>query len=628
MFIHNREGILKAKEWGFKRVVLAREVTLDEIKELTALGIETEVFVNGALCVSCSGQCYLSLDQGKRSGNRGECAGPCRLAYSFTEDGKKVKDLPGNYLLSPKDLYTLDRVGEIIESGVDSLKIEGRMKSPEYVGFVVSQYRKAIDSYFLGKTFKGDKDKLEVIFNRGLTEGHLFNKRGPELMNPYRPNHLGKVLGKVIDYQKGKILVKLERDLHQGDGIRIINEKEDEGFIVNYLEKDGLLVNKVNKGNACDIVHKAKVNAGDTVLLTYDKELMEELDRQNNIPRYNNLKLKGRVISGEKLFFETEFNGKVYSVESDEADKALKKAVTVEDIIKQFQKTKDTSILFTEFDLKVSDDAFVPLSKLNVLRKELVEKIETSCIIRRKSEVREYVPVLKDAEYQEEVYVEVKNPEQLEILKDYPVTVFSNNHLENTYPALNRYYNKSKVKSEVIINEAGQITDNTEQISSLYFNAVNAQSVYFLEKQGIKAVELSRELSSEQTETLLESYKELYGKDAPVSIYLYGRRDLMLTKYCLPNTYLTKDHKIKCGLCRKHDYHLKSDKRTYPLEFDSDCFMHIKEEKPFNDIDNIDYYKKLGIKKFRLVFDKETPGEIIEIMNKIFPGKSDNSVNG
>ena len=198
MHIHNLEGVKLVESLGLKRAVLARETPIELIEEIKKnTNIELEIFVHGALCVSYSGQCLFSSLIGNRSGNRGSCAGSCRQKYNLLVDNKKInKD---NYLLSCKDLCTIEDIGKLIDIGVDSFKIEGRMKSPSYVYLVTKLYRQAIDSYVSGKEVKIDLTELKKIFNREYTKGFLFNENN--IVNEYRPNHLGIGIGKVIKSQ-------------------------------------------------------------------------------------------------------------------------------------------------------------------------------------------------------------------------------------------------------------------------------------------------------------------------------------------------------------------------------------------------------------------------------------------
>ena len=212
MTFHNLEGVLKAQELGFSRVVLAREVSISEIKKIKEnSNIELEAFLHGALCISYSGQCLFSSMIGGRSGNRGKCAQACRLPYELLRDSKFIEK---GYLLSPKDVCSLPVLYELINSGIDSLKIEGRMKTPEYVATVTRIYRKYIDAY--QEISSQDTTDLMQVFNRGgFSTGHLGNKPNTNFIYKEKSNNQGIFLGKVLSYASviGHVKVKLEAPL-------------------------------------------------------------------------------------------------------------------------------------------------------------------------------------------------------------------------------------------------------------------------------------------------------------------------------------------------------------------------------------------------------------------------------
>ena len=280
MHIHNLNGTLMMEKLGAKRVVLARETdfeTLKQIKEKT--NIELEVFVHGALCVSYSGQCLMSYLIGGRSGNRGKCAGTCRQMYSLVDEtGKKYnKD---NYLLSMKDLNILENIGKLIDLGIDSFKIEGRMKRPEYVYLVVSIYRKAIDSYLKEKKInitEEDIMNLYKIYNRKFTKGYLFEKN---VINQYRPNHLGINIGKVIKKDNHKIYIKLTDNLRKGDGIRFLNQKEDTGLTITKIFVQNKDVNEAFTGDIVVIKDDIDCDANAIVIKTTDKKQLDDIENK------------------------------------------------------------------------------------------------------------------------------------------------------------------------------------------------------------------------------------------------------------------------------------------------------------------------------------------------------------
>lgn len=269
--VYNLDGVKAAADLGYERVVTARELSYEEIKDICQnTDTEIEIFVHGAQCICYSGQCQLSRFNGGRSGNRGKCAQPCRLAYTGFKDGKEYEFA---HLLSPSDLCLIDNLDKIIDCGVASLKIEGRMKSPEYVAIVISIYRKYIDQYYnTGKVEVSEEDReaLLQIFNRGsFTEAYFEGQSDKEFMSKQVPKNRGIEIGKVIDDQSGRniIEVKTSEPVKQGDGIEI----RGKGFASNIAT----FVQQTS-GNAYRIGDfKTKVYKGDVVFRTTSKEQMD-----------------------------------------------------------------------------------------------------------------------------------------------------------------------------------------------------------------------------------------------------------------------------------------------------------------------------------------------------------------
>ena len=222
MSVYSLEQVEYLKKLGFKRVVLGRELSIDEIKYITDnTDVEIEVFSHGALCVSLSGQCLMSLAIGTRSANRGACAQPCRMRYSlYKENGEKI--VPKTYIMSKKDIFTLDMLDKLIDTNVASLKIEGRNKTPEYVALVVSTYRKYIDKYLKEKSLKVDESDIKDLtqmFNRnGKSHGYFDGVQYKDSITTLSPKNTGLYLGEVIE-KKGKFVkLKLEEDIDLHDG--------------------------------------------------------------------------------------------------------------------------------------------------------------------------------------------------------------------------------------------------------------------------------------------------------------------------------------------------------------------------------------------------------------------------
>ena len=307
MTVHNLQGVLKLQELGFKRVVLSRELSLQEIEYICKnSNIEIECFIHGALCISYSGQCLFSSMVGGRSGNRGKCAQPCRLPYKLLENDTEINK---GFLLSTRDLCGLDFIPNLIKAGVTCLKIEGRMKSPEYVATVTRIYRKYIDiaekiiyentslvnddtekidnqitnNFSEYKVDETDRKILLQAFNRGMSSnGHLANEPNKNLIFKEKPNNMGLFLGKVEKYNKNKgyITVKLQEPIEIGDTISL--EKETGSYNVSELMDTNKNIKETSIGQTVTIGRmKGNINLGDKIYKLSSKKL--NLIAQNSI---------------------------------------------------------------------------------------------------------------------------------------------------------------------------------------------------------------------------------------------------------------------------------------------------------------------------------------------------------
>jgi len=376
--IHNLDGAKLCEELGIKRVVLARETPIELIEKIKKnTSLELEIFIHGALCMSYSGQCLMSALIGSRSGNRGTCAQCCRQSYSLEIDGKIVEK--EKYLLSTKDLNTLEYINKLIDIGIDSLKIEGRMKRPEYVYLVASIYRKAIDSYKkYGKTNITEKDieEMKKIFNRDFTKGFMFNEDNDNYTNIFRPNHMGIEIGSVIDYKNNKVKIKLDQELNINDGIRIIGNN-DSGTVVTSIYKNGNRVDSATKGDAVTISFKDKVERLDKVVKTTDYKQLKELENKINIDKKINIIGKCILKVGEPIkLIVSDYKNEVELISDYIVENAKSSETTIDRIKEQLEKLGDTIYIFNELNIESDNNIFVPINKLNELRRNVMHTLD------------------------------------------------------------------------------------------------------------------------------------------------------------------------------------------------------------------------------------------------------------
>ncbi|MDI3310735.1 MAG: U32 family peptidase [Thermoanaerobacterium sp.] len=372
MTLSNLETIKAAKEMGIKRVVMPRELTLKEVEKIKAeTGIEVEAFIHGALCVSYSGQCLFSSIIGGRSGNRGRCAGPCRLKYDLLDD--KMNTIASNmHLLSMADLCTIDYIKDMIESGIDSFKIEGRMKEKEYVASVVASYRKAIDAYLSGEKINTDmyKEMMSGIFSRGFSNGYLYERK-PHYMSYINPKNKGVPLGKVISIDGPKIKVSLLNSLSVGDGIS--TETGEYGYKVDVIIVDGKKVDEAYKGQLAEL-KKIPVNCGDILYKTYDAKLNKLFSTSNELKSpvdvFVNMK------ENRPLYIMIKNNDICVSKDSKiVSTKALKKAVDRDTLTEKVSSINDTPFFVRSIEVDMDEGLFMPLSVIKETRREAVEDL-------------------------------------------------------------------------------------------------------------------------------------------------------------------------------------------------------------------------------------------------------------
>ena len=377
---------------GIKRVVLPREMRKDEIKNLKT-NMELEIFAHGALCYSYSGQCLMSSFKGGRSGNRGTCAQPCRQKYKVS--GIKKED----YYLSPCDLSLFDKLKEIAELDISCIKIEGRMRNKEYLAIVVSNYRKALNKLRSGKESKSEE--INLVFNRGFIEGQFNNESKRSL----RAGHIGLKIGHVIDSHKNQIAIKIDDKIksipQKGDGLLLIKNNKDYGFEIsqnpiittlNHFKKGkNKQVKDLTRKDKVLIVKKVWQNKKSnfnlnesSVFLTKKHDLIKkahEIENKGTSYVKSKLtltfsvknkfpKLKGRLTLANKREIECEVIG------NTPFEKPLKKSVSQDIIKKQLSKVDNYPYQITQINVNYDGTLFIPISKINELRRDLFKNIE------------------------------------------------------------------------------------------------------------------------------------------------------------------------------------------------------------------------------------------------------------
>lgn len=570
MHIHNLEGAKIMEQLGAKRIVLARETPIDLVEKIKKnTNIEIEIFIHGALCISYSGQCLMSSLIGGRSGNRGTCAQCCRQPYELiSSDGNKIDS---GYLLSTKDLNTLNNIGKLIELGVDSLKIEGRLKRPEYVYLVVKTYRKAIDNYIKYKDTKITEDditELKKIFNRKYTKGFLFNSTNKDIINTFRPNHIGIEIGRVISVNKQNVDIELNNDLNVLDGIRCIGKK-DIGLTIQSMYIKRVKVSHASKKDIITIKMNEQPKIGDIVVKTTDYNQLKNIQNSiNSNSRKVNIKFKLIAHLNSQLILKVDDG--INNIElKDNYIVQMSKNVptTIDSIEKQLTKTGNTVYNVEKIECELDDNIFIPIKNLNELRRNILEQLDDLRTKKNEIVYGEYNVVV--ANYPKEkninLYVQDKKMINRINLEDYNEIIcdeiIDTNKFRLKIPRVQE--NLKDYSNNLLIGEWGSIYKySTNDICTDFsFNVVNSYSVAFLHSLGVKRVTLSHELNDYQIKKIIDNYHKRYNKHPNLELIISDVPEAMILKYDLLNGkynskmkyYLRDKYKNKYEVKRSND---------------------------------------------------------------------------
>lgn len=619
MHLHNVEGVKFVESLGVKRAVLAREVDIDLIKKIKEkTNIELEIFVHGALCISYSGQCLMSSLIGGRSGNRGSCAGSCRQKYDLltSENGKLLKVNQDEYLLSTKDLNTLEYIGKLIDIGVDSFKIEGRMKRPEYVYFVVKLYRKAIDEYCQKKKIdicKEDFVELKKIFNREFTRGFLFHEDENNYMNQKRPNHIGIKIGTVLKYENKVATIKLNSPIQNGDGIRIIG-KNDSGITITKIWKDGKQEKRVQQG-VIEIPYPKEVLKGDIVLKTTDKKqldgIKEEIKKEKRKVLIS-LSLKLKKNQNPVLILDDGKNQVL--VTSDYVVEAAKKVETCKERIqKQILKFGDSIYQVENCFMDIDDSIFMSIQELNELRRKAIIALNQKRCYNYPYQKGKYQREVSNFPVEKRKTVLITNQKQYNavLMEDWDVIYVENRDLFETLKKDTRIVRKaprvfhhiSENLDLALVGELGTFFFYPQVFTDWSLNVVNSYSVALLFSYHAKKVTLSYELNERQIKLLIEAYKKRYHAHPNLELIVYGNEEVMVSKF----------HLLRYFDC-KNGYLKDRFSNLYPV-YEEENFMRIYNYHP-RKIENIDFYYTLGINSIRYQFLNESESQIKVIIHE------------
>lgn len=514
MNINNYYGAKLLQSLGFKRVVLARETPIDEIIKICKnLDIEVEVFVHGSLCVGCSGQCLMSSYIGNRSGNRGRCAQPCRLDYKLLNRNKDEITKGFDSFISPKDLCTIENLETLLEAGVNSFKIEGRMKKPEYVYNVVKSYKDKIEK----NSF--EKHRLKEVSLRGYTDGLIFNDFGKSYTELDRQaGRKGLEVGEIVE-DRGRKSILFNIPCFKDD--ILILETDKNKNIPYTLKRDLKKGEKISEKYFYDLKISSKV------VRSSSSKLIEEINSRNlELNNKVDFKFVGKILEPAKLLLRYK-DISIEVVSENKIEEAKKTPVTKEDIIRSLEKLGNTDYTLENIEVIIDDNIFIQVRTLNEMRREIVRKLDEEISNFNKRDNLDYVTLekLTKANYEYKIirvnleesnYSKGLNNEYGDIYTENIDELFSEKfykmpriQFESDFKLL-----KSKLKDKefrgFLINNLGDIQfideefKDKEIIGDYGLNVLNIYSYLFLKRLGIKRITLSTELNLKELNEILE----------------------------------------------------------------------------------------------------------------------------
>ena len=638
MAIHNRTGVTWCVRQGIRRVVLARECPLDEIRRCRDTGAEIEVFAHGAQCVAVSGLCLFSSMVGERSGNRGRCAQPCRMEYSYR--GRK------GAWLSPRDVCLRDELPKLQEAGVASIKLEGRLKRPEYVAVVTASYRKGIDSLETGKFVPADsreKEGLLQIFNRGgFMNGYALGCEDSGVICPETVNHMGIRIGRIVNADGKLARVKLERELKNGDGLEIRGRHGQTDLIYAGpdTETGGTAILRLRP--------EARAESGDEVARLTDAEQMRKANalKSRTVP----VSMALRAVAGEPLTLTATDGENTVTVSGETAAEARTRAAGESELIRSLEKTGETVFVPGETRAETRN-AFVPVSQVNAIRREALEKLAEERIrgFAPKTAGEGKIPEIHLPEGSVPPTAVVRTREQAEAARreGFRIVLYPEDYRkkaleklaaemreddwlrlpdvceEETLQRLYRFVCERKEKlGGVVLGTVGQLGLKwpVPYGAGSGIPVMNRQAAAMLFDEGCAFVTASPELTGQELKTLLAG-------DPPVMVTVYGRTRLMLLHHCPARTALGMDRGHRdCRMCDEGAADALSgqvleDRRGYrfPLlrqRLPEGCLIQLMNALPTDNMNS-----EFRIQNSELVFTTEDPGETEEVLQAFREGR-------
>jgi putative protease len=653
MSITNAEGVRVAESLGVSRVVLARELSLQEIGAIVPqVSCGCEMFVHGALCVSYSGQCFSSEAWGGRSANRGQCAQACRLPYEMLVDGRGRPLADARYLLSPGDLYALDLIPEIVTLGVKGLKIEGRYKDSEYVALTTRAYREAVDRACAGLPVEADKDPLEQVYSRGLGPWFLNGTNHQAVVKGRSPRHRGMLMGRVIRATHEGVIAecaKSDSPLKPGDGVvfdaadwRSPQEAEEGGrlYQVQPVAGDAFELRFANGA-----LNASRVRAGDLIWRTNDPAIEKAVRAMTESRRPVNVKARARV--GEPLKLGWSFRDVAVEVISAEPlGEARSRGIAIKYLQEQLGRLGNTAFELGSIELDVEGSPFAPSSLLNQMRRDAVERLTARLTEPPAAEVADPDLALahltphsvSSAPGRPKLHLLVRTPEQLQgavdarpdsITLDYLDLYGLKSSIERVEAsgidcriAAPRVLKPGEERIAAFLRRSGcgilvRSAGLLETLAGLplfgdfSLNAANAISMQELLARGLERITPTHDLNAAQIAGLARG-----GSAEKIEVVAYQHLAVFHTEHCVFCRFLSTGTSYRdCGRpCEKHRVELRdSNGRAHPLVADVGCRNTVFGAEAQEASMHLEAWLAAGIRHFRLEFVHESPETVVRV---------------
>lgn len=665
------EAIDFLNSYQLEVAVLGRENNLKQIQKISSQTmIPLEVFVHGALCVSYSGQCLTSEVLGGRSANRGECAQACRLPYDLVVDGK-IKEMGDiAYVLSPKDLVAIDLVPELIEAGVQIFKIEGRMKSPEYVANVVQKYRQAIDAYYQEKNFvltRELKNELEQSFSRGFTHGFLKGTNHKQLLDGTYPKSRGVYIGKVERVLKDAVVCNIENPIKRGDGIVFDaghpEAKEEGGRIFDLRQKGKKIEGEIRSGLVEIVpgrtqVHLKKVKPGQKIWKTNDPALDRLL--QKTYQKETDIAYKRHTLSvvatgknGEPLksvWTDIETGHSIEVLSTEPLQLAMKRPLTEEYLHSQWSRLGDTVFALETVKILTTEEIILPVKLLNEMKRIAAEKllemrmkpqeyqytdVDVYAINdRTATHVDENIPavLLPLCRTMEQILAVCQSKLQIlycdfEFMHMYPEAVeLAHQYGKAIYLATPRVHMPNEIAilkgilkanpDGILVRNLGAMSYFTREqvklplIADYSFNVSNHKSAEVLLNKGAERVTAGFDLNEEQVIQMLQ-----YTRNGKVELVIHQHLPMFHMEHCVYCTFLSSGTDYtNCGRpCEKHQIALKDRLgMLHPVRVDTGCRNTVYNAIEQSAAEYVDAFHDAGVIFFRVEFLEEDQRQVKE----------------